>query len=78
MSADFAGLKSLAEEGLAMLGVGDGFYLVGEQDLTVEIGLKIVSPDWQKRSGREFRLDQCQALGSTLVFRFGLGAVIDS
>jgi S-(hydroxymethyl)glutathione dehydrogenase / alcohol dehydrogenase len=40
---DFVGQKSVAEQGLAMLGVGGGLYLVGVARLDVEIGLNIVS-----------------------------------
>jgi S-(hydroxymethyl)glutathione dehydrogenase / alcohol dehydrogenase len=39
---DFVGLKSVAEQGLAMLGVGGGLYLVGVATPDVEIGLNIV------------------------------------
>jgi S-(hydroxymethyl)glutathione dehydrogenase / alcohol dehydrogenase len=59
---DFVGLKSVAEQGLAMLNVGGGLYLVGVARPDVEIGLNIVSViDRQKRSRREFRLNQRQA-----------------
>jgi hypothetical protein len=34
-------MKALAEEGLAMLGVGGGLYLVGVSKPDVEIGLNI-------------------------------------
>jgi S-(hydroxymethyl)glutathione dehydrogenase/alcohol dehydrogenase len=40
---DFVGQKSVAEQGLAMLGVGGGLYLVGVARPDVEIGLNIVS-----------------------------------
>jgi S-(hydroxymethyl)glutathione dehydrogenase / alcohol dehydrogenase len=40
---DFVGLKSVTEQGLAMLGVGAGLYLVGVARPDVEIGLNIVS-----------------------------------
>ncbi len=40
---DFVGLKVVAEEGLAMLGVGGGLYLVGVAKPDVEIALNIVS-----------------------------------
>jgi S-(hydroxymethyl)glutathione dehydrogenase/alcohol dehydrogenase len=40
---DFVGLKAVAEQGLAMLGVGGGLYLVGVARPDVEIGLNIVS-----------------------------------
>jgi S-(hydroxymethyl)glutathione dehydrogenase/alcohol dehydrogenase len=40
---DFVGLKSVAEQGLAMLGTGSGLYLVGVARPDVEIGLSIVS-----------------------------------
>jgi S-(hydroxymethyl)glutathione dehydrogenase / alcohol dehydrogenase len=40
---DFVGLKSVAEQGLAMLGTGGGLYLVGVAGPDVEIGLNIVS-----------------------------------
>src|SRR5246500_4624877 len=40
---DFTGLKSVAEEGLAMLGVGGGLYLVGVANPEIEIGMNIVS-----------------------------------
>src|SRR5229473_6295635 len=47
---DFVGLKSVAEQGLAMLAVGGGLYLVGVARPDVEIGLNIVSAiDRQKR-----------------------------
>jgi S-(hydroxymethyl)glutathione dehydrogenase/alcohol dehydrogenase len=47
---DFVGLKSVAEQGLAMLGVGGGLYLVGVARPDVEIELNIVSAiDRQKR-----------------------------
>ena len=40
---DFVGLKSVAEQGLAMLGIGGGLYLVGVARPDVEIGINIVS-----------------------------------
>ena len=40
---DFVGLKSVAEQGLAMLGVGGGLYLVGVASPEIEIGMNIVS-----------------------------------
>jgi S-(hydroxymethyl)glutathione dehydrogenase / alcohol dehydrogenase len=40
---DFVGLKSVAEQGLAMLGVGGGLYLVGVANPDVEISMNIVS-----------------------------------
>jgi S-(hydroxymethyl)glutathione dehydrogenase / alcohol dehydrogenase len=40
---DFVGLKAVAEQGLAMLGVGGGLYLVGVAKPDVEIALNIVS-----------------------------------
>jgi len=40
---DFVGLKSVAEQGLAMLGVGGGLYLVGVAKPDVEIAVNIVS-----------------------------------
>jgi S-(hydroxymethyl)glutathione dehydrogenase/alcohol dehydrogenase len=40
---DFVGLKVVAEQGLAMLGVGGGLYLVGVAKPDVEIALNIVS-----------------------------------
>src|SRR5580692_1189193 len=47
---DFVGLKPVAEQGLAMLGVGGGLYLVGVAKPDVEIALNIVSAiDGQKR-----------------------------
>jgi S-(hydroxymethyl)glutathione dehydrogenase / alcohol dehydrogenase len=47
---DFVGLKTVAEQGLAMLGVGGGLYLVGVARPDVEIGVNIVSAiDRQKR-----------------------------
>src|SRR6185369_10105287 len=47
---DFVGLKVVAEQGLAMLGMGGGLYLVGVARPDVEIGLNIVSAiDRQKR-----------------------------
>src|SRR4029077_8109877 len=39
---DFVGLKVVAEQGLAMLGVGGGLYLVGVSKPDVEIALNIV------------------------------------
>jgi S-(hydroxymethyl)glutathione dehydrogenase/alcohol dehydrogenase len=39
---DFVGLKSVVEQGLAMLGIGGGLYLVGVARPDVEIGLNIV------------------------------------
>jgi S-(hydroxymethyl)glutathione dehydrogenase/alcohol dehydrogenase len=41
--SDFVGLKAVVEQGLAMLGVGGGLYLVGVARPDVEIGLNIVS-----------------------------------
>jgi S-(hydroxymethyl)glutathione dehydrogenase/alcohol dehydrogenase len=38
---DFVGLKAVAEQGLAMLGVGGGLYLVGVSKPEVDIGLNI-------------------------------------
>jgi len=47
---DFVGLKAVAEQGLALLAVGGGLYLVGVARSDVEIGLNIVSAiDRQKR-----------------------------
>ena len=47
---DFVGLKSVAEQGLAMLGAGGGLYLVGVARPDVEVGLNIVEAiDKQKR-----------------------------
>jgi len=47
---DFVGLKLVAEQGLAMLSVGGGLYLVGVASPDVEIDLNIVSAiDRQKR-----------------------------
>jgi S-(hydroxymethyl)glutathione dehydrogenase/alcohol dehydrogenase len=47
---DFVGLKSVCEQGLAMLGVGGGLYLVGVASPDVGIGLNIVNAiDKQKR-----------------------------
>ena len=47
---DFVGLKSVAEQGLAMLGTGGGLYLVGVARPDVEISLNIVNAiDRQKR-----------------------------
>jgi len=40
---DFVGLKVVAEQGLEMLGVGGGLYLVGVATPDAEIGLNIVS-----------------------------------
>jgi S-(hydroxymethyl)glutathione dehydrogenase / alcohol dehydrogenase len=40
---DFVGLKAVAEQGLAMLGVGGGLYLVGVARPDVEIGMNIFS-----------------------------------
>src|SRR4029077_14970246 len=40
---DFVGLKSVAEQGLEMLGVGGGLYLVGVAQPDVDIALNIVS-----------------------------------
>jgi S-(hydroxymethyl)glutathione dehydrogenase / alcohol dehydrogenase len=38
---DFVGLKAVAKQGLAMLGVGGGLYLVGVATPDVEIGVNI-------------------------------------
>src|SRR6202171_2326380 len=38
---DFVGLKAVAEQGLAMLGIGGGLYLVGVAKPEVEIGMNI-------------------------------------
>lgn len=38
---DFVGQKSVAEQGLAMLGVGGGLYLVGVDKPEVNLGLNI-------------------------------------
>jgi len=38
---DFVGLKAVAEQGLAMLGVGGGLYLVGVSRPDVEAGMNI-------------------------------------
>jgi S-(hydroxymethyl)glutathione dehydrogenase/alcohol dehydrogenase len=47
---DFVGLKSVCEQGLAMLGVGGGLYLVGVASPDVGIGLNIVNAiDKQRR-----------------------------
>ena len=47
---DFVGLKSVAEHGLAMLGVGGGLYLAGATSPDAEIGANIVHAiDKQKR-----------------------------
>jgi len=47
---DFVGLKSVAEQGLAMLATGGGLYLVGVARPDVEISLNIVDAiDGQKR-----------------------------
>jgi S-(hydroxymethyl)glutathione dehydrogenase/alcohol dehydrogenase len=40
---DFVGQKSVAEQGLALLGVGGGLYLVGVSRPDVEIGMNIFS-----------------------------------
>jgi S-(hydroxymethyl)glutathione dehydrogenase/alcohol dehydrogenase len=40
---DFVGLKSVAEEGLAMLGIGGGLYLVGVARPDVDVTMNIVS-----------------------------------
>jgi S-(hydroxymethyl)glutathione dehydrogenase/alcohol dehydrogenase len=40
---DFVGLKSVAEQGLAMLAVGGGLYLVGVANPDVEIAVNVVS-----------------------------------
>jgi S-(hydroxymethyl)glutathione dehydrogenase/alcohol dehydrogenase len=40
---DFVGLKSVGEQGLEMLGVGGGLYLVGVAGPDVEIGINILS-----------------------------------
>jgi len=40
---DFAGLKAVAEQGLEMLGIGGGLYLVGVARPEVEVSLNIVS-----------------------------------
>ena len=39
---DFVGLKAVTEQGLAMLGVGGGLYLVGVARPDVEVGVNIV------------------------------------
>jgi len=47
---DFVGLKSVAEQGLAMLGTGGGLYLVGAAKPDVKISLNILNAiDKQKR-----------------------------
>jgi len=47
---DFVGLKSVAEQGLAMLAIGGGLYLVGVARPDVEISMNIVSAiDRRKR-----------------------------
>jgi S-(hydroxymethyl)glutathione dehydrogenase/alcohol dehydrogenase len=56
---DFVGLKAVAEQGLTMLGVGGGLYLVGVAKPDVEIALNIVSA-----IGRQQRV-QGVNLGST-------------
>jgi S-(hydroxymethyl)glutathione dehydrogenase / alcohol dehydrogenase len=38
---DFVGLKSVAEEGLAMLGAGGGLYLVGVTRPEVDISVNV-------------------------------------
>jgi S-(hydroxymethyl)glutathione dehydrogenase/alcohol dehydrogenase len=38
---DFVGLKSVAEQGLAMLGAGGGFYLIGVAKPEVDIAVNI-------------------------------------
>jgi S-(hydroxymethyl)glutathione dehydrogenase/alcohol dehydrogenase len=40
---DFVGLKAVAEQGIEMLGVGGGLYLIGVAQPDVEIGIDIVS-----------------------------------
>jgi S-(hydroxymethyl)glutathione dehydrogenase / alcohol dehydrogenase len=59
---DFVGLKSVAEQGLAMLGVGGGLYLVGVASPDVEIRMNIVSAiDGQKRvQGVNFGSTNCK------------------
>jgi S-(hydroxymethyl)glutathione dehydrogenase/alcohol dehydrogenase len=47
---DFVGLKLVADEGLAMLGVGGGLYLVGVSEARRRFSLNIFGPIWgQKR-----------------------------
>ena len=59
---DFVGLKSVAEQGLAMLGVGGGLYLVGIASPDVEISMNIVSAiNGQKRvQGVNFGSTTCK------------------
>jgi S-(hydroxymethyl)glutathione dehydrogenase / alcohol dehydrogenase len=46
---DFVGLKSVAEQGLEMLGVGGGLYLVGVAKPDVDISMNIVSAIGQQK-----------------------------
>src|SRR5258708_31735928 len=48
---DFVGLKAVAEQGLAMLGVGRGLYLVGVARPEVEIALNIASAVGGQQAG---------------------------
>jgi S-(hydroxymethyl)glutathione dehydrogenase/alcohol dehydrogenase len=56
---DFVGLKAVAEQGLAMLGVGGGLYLVGVAKPEVSLELNIFQRDRrpEARPGRELRLN---------------------
>jgi S-(hydroxymethyl)glutathione dehydrogenase / alcohol dehydrogenase len=59
---DFVGLKAVAEQGLAMLGVGGGLYLVGVARPDVEIGMNIFNAiGGQKRvQGVNFGSTNCK------------------
>ena len=59
---DFVGLKAVAEQGLAMLGVGGGLYLVGVAKPEVNLDLNIFGAiGGQAHPGCELRLHQLQA-----------------
>ena len=60
---DFVGQQTVAEQGLAMLGVGGGLYLVGVAKPEVDVAVNIF---WRDRRtvaspGRELRFHQRQA-----------------
>ena len=59
---DFVGLKEVAEQGLAMLGVGGGLYLVGVARPDVEIAINIASAigGQQRVQGVSFGSTNCK------------------
>jgi threonine dehydrogenase-like Zn-dependent dehydrogenase len=59
---DFVGLKTVAEQGLAMLGAGGGLYLVGVAKPEVSLDVNIFERDRRTEAcpGRELRLNQLQ------------------